>query len=321
MTGKLGDSEVYSDGDTIPVSSAGVGFAVQRGSDKVSLLDSGKISTTFDLKDPGTDSAPVDSKAYVPLYNQSLIAILDLTEGRVSRRIDLSEFNAPGDGDHSADITDGVYDPKRNIVYFMLQRIDLVALAADPAFQLHCSANKALIVGIDAATDEIVDLNGGAPGKGIELSLANPSSVSVNADGTTLYLSAAGCYDGTKLKNQGLEIVDLSDASSQTFSPDANALIRLILLGGSDALIQTQDASFESHWFRLDVASGEEQGAELADVPSAVSFDGTDLIGVQATDDVGAVVRYEIATGKSTVISKTSWAGEYGTASGTALVQ
>jgi hypothetical protein len=322
--GKLGDSAVYADGDAIPKSGGGVGFALLRKTDQVSLLDSGKISTTFDLKDPGTDTAPVDSKAYVPFLNQSLIAVLDLTEGKVSRRIDLSEFNAAGDQDHSAEIADGVYDPNKNIAYFMLQRLDFVALEADPNFRLHCSPTKALIVGIDAASDQIIDLNGSAAGKGLELSLANPSSISINADGTGLYLSAAGCYDGDTLTRQGVEVVNLSDGTSQVaYAPDAggDGLSQLILIGGSDALIKTQDASFASHWFRLDLSNGTVQGAELKEVPDAVSFDGTDLLGVQVNGDLGAVVRYDIAGQTTKVISDTSWAGKYGTTSGTALVQ
>jgi hypothetical protein len=323
-TGKVGNSEVYADGDAVPVSSAGIGFALLRQTDKVSLLDSGKISTTFDLKDPGTDTAPVDSKAYVPFLNQSLIAILDLSEGKVSRRIDLNEFNAPGDQDHSSEIVDGVYDPNQKIVYFMLQRIDLLALATDPDFHLHCTAAKALIVGIDAVHDTITDLNGSAAGKAIELSLANPSSISINADGTSLYLSAAGCYDGNQLAKQGVEVVDLTDGTSTVrYAPAAggDGLTRLIPIGGSEALIKTQDASFASHWFKLDIAAGTVQGAEMKDVPDALTFDGSDLLGVQVTGKVGAVVRYEIASATATVISKTSWAGDYATASGSALVQ
>ena len=322
-TGALSNAKTYADGDTIPVSSGGLGFTIERGaSDKVNLLDGGKISTTFDLSDVGTGTAPVDSKAYVPFYNQSLVAVLDLAEGKVSRRIDLSEFNAKGDADHSADITGAVYDPKKKIAYFLLQRIDLVALKADPAFQLHCSATKALVVGIDATTDKVIDVNGAAAGKAIELSLANPSSISINADGDTLYVGAKGCYEGTSLKQQGLEVVDLSDGTSQLdYGPaDSDGISKVITIGGNLALIQTQDAAFANHWFTLDIAAMALQGGELT-LPDAVSFDGKDLIGVQVTGKVGAVVRYDIATATTKVISKTSWAGKYDTAYGTALVQ
>jgi len=318
-TGAVGDSETYEDGDVVATSSAGVGFAIERTNDKVHLLDSGKISTTFDLKDLGTDNAPVDSKAYVPLYNQSLIAILDLSEGKVSRRIDLSQYNAAGDSDHSADIAEGVYDPNSKIAYFLLQRIDTKSY--DASLHLPCSKSPGLIVGIDTETDSIVDVNGAAEGKAIELKLVNPRSLSVNADGTTLYLLADGCYEGDEKLHQGVEVVDLSDGSSSVVyeATGTDYLSSMILTGGADALIESLDSSYATHWNKLEI--GGTLGAELANVPSAPSFDGKDLIGVEVTGSTGAVVRYDLAKETSKVISPTSWAGDYSFAGSTALVQ
>ncbi len=192
-TGEVGKSETYQDGDVVAVSSAGIGFAVERSNDKVNLLNAGEIATTFDIKDPGTDTAPVDSKAYVPVLSANFISILDLSEGKVSRRIDLSEFAVASDGDHSVDAAEGVYEAKANIAYFLLQRIDLTSY--DGA-KLPCTPVKALIIGVDAATDELLDLNGSKAGKGIELQVVNPNSLSLNADGDTAYVLGDGCYDG-----------------------------------------------------------------------------------------------------------------------------
>ncbi|MEO6601969.1 MAG: hypothetical protein ABIQ16_18970 [Polyangiaceae bacterium] len=319
-TGKVGKGETYQDGDTIAVSSAGVGFAIERSNDKVHLLDAGEISSTFDLKDPGTDTTPVDSKAYVPVLGQSFISVLDLTEGKVSRRIDLREFDDASDSDHSVDASEGVYDSNKNIVYFLLQRIDRNSY--DASFNLPCSKVNGLIIGIDAATDKIVDLNGTKAGKGIELQLVNGRSLSINADGDTAYLLADGCYDGKAKKNRGVEVVDLTDASSTVPYADetTNYLAQMILTGGSDALIRYQDENYATHWQKLDIAAGTVQ-AELDGVPSAVSFDGKDLLGVNVTTQIGTVVRYKLATEKSTVISDTSWVGKYDTAASTALVQ
>jgi hypothetical protein len=318
-SGAVGDSATYEDGDLVAASSAGVGFAIERTNDKVHLLDGGKISTTFDLKDLGTDNAPVDSKAYVPLYNQSLIVILDLTEGSVSRRIDLNQYNAAGDSDHSAEIAEGVYDPNRKIAYFLLQRIDTKSY--DTNSHLPCSKSPALVVGIDTESDEVADLNGDAEGKAIELKLVNPRSLSVNADGTALYMLADGCYDGSTKVARGVEVVDLTDGSS-TIAYKAEGedfLSRMILIGGPDALIQSLDATYTSHWNKLEI--GGALGAELANVPSAPTFDGQDLLGVEVTDTTGAVVRYKLATETSKVISPTSWAGKYSSGVSTALVQ
>lgn len=322
-SGAVGDSSTYEDGDVTTTSSAGVGFALERTRDKVHLLDGGKISTTFDIKDLGKDNAPIDSKAYVPVLNQSLIVILDLSEGKVSRRIDLSEFNAASDSDHSADIAEGVYDPGSKIAYFVLQRIDILSYDADG--KLPCSDHPGLVVGIDTETDEVVDLNGDAEGKAIELELVNQRSLSINSDGTALYMLADGCFEKDKKTSRGVEVVDLTDGTT-TVAYDASSdyesgdyLARLILTGGSDALLQSFDAEYTTHWTKLEI--GGALGAELSDVPDAVSFDGKDLIGVQVTGTVGKVVRYKLATESSTVISPTSWAGDYSSASATALVE
>src|SRR5450432_3468631 len=185
----VGDSTTYQDGDTVAVSSAGLGFALEETNDKVHLLDGGKLKTTFDVTDPGTDTAPLaDNKAYVPVYNQSLISILDLSAGKVSRRLDLSQFNDASDSDGSADITAGAYDSSSHTPYFVLARIDRNAIAADPNFHLPCTTTRGLIVGIDTTTDAIVDLNGAADGTTLPLSLVGPSSLAINAAGTSLTL-------------------------------------------------------------------------------------------------------------------------------------
>lgn len=321
-TGAVGDSTTYDDPDIGGTSSAGIGFAIERTNDKVHQLDGGKISKTFDLKDLGTNNAVTGTKAYVPLYNQSLIAVLDLTAGTISHRIDLNSYNAAGDSDHSADIAEGVYDPDSKIAYFLLQRIDLNAIKADPNFQLPCAKYSALIVGIDTRVDDVIDLNGAAPGKGIELKLANPNSLSMNKDGDTLYVLGNGCFEGSNKVKHGVEVIDLSDAST-TVAYEATGndyLARMIMTVGADALIQSLDDAYAPHWHKLDISQGT-LGNEIANVPQAPSFDGADLLGVEVTAKVGKVVRYDIATETSTEISPTSWGGDYSSARSTALVQ
>jgi hypothetical protein len=319
----VGDSETYQDGDTVPVSSAGLAFALEETNDKVHLLDGGKIKTTFDVTDPGTDKTPLaDNKAYAVIYNQSLISILDLAAGKISRRVDLTEFNDASDSDGSADITAGVWDPATHTAYFVLARIDRNALAADPSFHLPCTATRGLIVGIDTTTDAIVDLNGVADGKALPLSLVAPTSLAINAGGTSLTILASGCYDGATLSHQGVEVVDLAlGTSTQAYSPSGNDfLAQLILTSGSSALLNTFDENFGEHWYKLDLGTGT-LGSELLNVPDAVSYDGTDLLGVKVSDQVGSVVRYSIADGTSTQVTPTSWSGQYSVASGSALVE
>ena len=319
-TGALGDATTYADGDVVVASSAGLGFAIERTNDQVHLLDGGKIDKSFDLKDLGTNQAVTGTKAYVPFYNQSLIAVLDLTAGKISHRIDLNEYNAPGDSDHSAEITEGVYDPTSKVSYFLLQRIDINSYDLD--VHLPCTDQPALIVGIDSKTDQVVDLNGSAKGKAIELELVNPRSLSINADGTALYLLADGCYEGATKVRRGVEVVDLTENGQTTVANQAagsDYLASMILIGGANALLESNDSSYATHWNKLEI--GGALGAEIKNVPQGVSFDGTDLIGVKITGKVGAVVRYKIATETSTVISPTSWAGDYSFGAFTALAK
>jgi len=321
-SGAVGTHTTFEDSDLMATSSAGIGFAIERTNDKVHRLSGGTVSRTFDLKNPGTDTAPVASKAYVPFLKQSLIAILDLTEGKVSRRIDLNEYNAEGDGDHSADIAEGVYDPTSKIAYFLLQRIDRSSINAASNFNLPCAASRGLIVGINSETDAVVDLNGSATGKAIELKLVNPRSLSINANGTKLTLLADGCYKGINKLHRGVEVVDLTDHTTAVAyqAVDSNYLARLILTGGGEALLQSFDANFATLWNKLNIDGGT-LGAEIHNVPQAVSFDGTDLLGVEAAAKVGKVVRYKLATETSTVVSDSSWVGDYSSASATALVE
>ena len=321
-SGAVGDTATYDDFDLVAISSAGIGFALERTNDKLHQLDGGKISKTIDLKDAGTNKPVAGTKAYVPFYNQSLIAVVDLTEGTVSHRIDLNAYNAPGDSDHSADITEAVYDPKSKIAYFLLQRIDVNSINMATNYQLRCTKNRALIVGIDTRVDELIDLNGDAAGKGIELNLVNPRSLSINADGDTLYMLAEGCYEGDHKALRGIEVVDLNDGSTTVAYQAAgdDYLASMIKTTGSDALIESLDDLGASLWHKIDLAQGT-LGNQLANVPQAPSFDGADLLGVNVTAKVGKVVRYKISTETSTEISPTSWGGDYTRASSTALVQ
>ncbi|MET0792062.1 MAG: hypothetical protein ABW061_11125 [Polyangiaceae bacterium] len=322
--GTVTKGETYADSDVVTVSSAGVGFALERTNDKLHIIENGKSTATVDLTEVGSDTAAIDNKAYVPFLNKSAIAIVDLGDGKVSRRIDLSAYDVAADTDKSVDVAGGVYDPTAKVAYFILQRIDRNTIVS-PEFQLACATAAALVIGIDTTTDELVDLNGSATGKAIELKLANPGSVAINADGSALYVLSAGCYEAGKLKSQGVEVVDPSDGSSTVaYAPEGeDYLAQLILTKGSDALLGSFDSAGATHWNTLDIAKGDLVGAELKDVPQAVTYDGTDLLGVQVLEDttVGSVVRYDIATGALTPISDSSWAGDYSVASSSALVE
>jgi len=319
----VGDRTVFADGDAVAVSSGGLGFVLERTNDKANLLEGGKIKTTFDLTVAGNASDTVTNKAYVTLYNKTLLSVLDLTAGTVAKRIDLTEFDV-GDKDGSSEISGQAYDSAKKIAYYVLARIDRKSAVA-PDYQLQCTTNKALIVGIDTTTDSIVDLNGAADGKGLELSLAAPESLELSADGKLLMLVGAGCYTGGKLKSAGVEVIDIgTGASTIPFDavPHADTLYHLndlLLVGGVNALLQVADTNYAYHWYPLNLSNGT-LGVELNNVPSGATYDGKDLLGVKFAT-VPSVVRYNIGTDSTTKIVDSPWAGTYGTSSGSALVQ
>ncbi len=316
-TGAVDGDATYADGDAVAVSSGGLGFALERGKGKVHLLNGGTVETTFDLNETATgEKVALTNKAYVPLLSESTVTVLDLQTGKVAKRIDLSQYNAASDRDGSADIDGAVYDSTKKIAYFLLGRIDFTSF--DASFHLPCASTNALIVGIDATTDAVVDLNGDKAGEAAELSLINPGSVSLAADGSLVVL-ANGCYDGAVLKHRGVEVVGANGTSQVVFVPTNDDYMgKLILVGGSNALLGTSDATtFESHWYKLDLAAGT-LGPPLVGVPNAASFDGTDVLGVGTA---GAVIRYDIATSTAKTVSAKSWAGDYSSAASTALVR
>ncbi len=115
---------------------------------------------------------------------------------------------------------------------------------------------------------------------------------------------------------------NLRACNSHAFDAAAtyNSYYKPVLTGGSSALLHSFDENFGEHWYKLDLGAGT-LGSELLNVPDAVSYDGTDLLGVKITGKVGSVVRYHLADGTSTDITATSWSGQYSSASGTTLVK
>ncbi len=318
------DSTVYPDpkGDVITVGSGGLGFVLQRTLDKVTLLNGSKVQTTFDITSAGTGtSADIAHKAYVPVYNKNFISILDLSAGTVAGRIDLSQFNDPTDSDGSVNTSFAMYDPGQKIAYFVLARIDLDSY--DTNGNLPCSATKSLVVGVDATTDTIVDLNGSADGTALELYLANPSAATLSSDGKTITVLDFGCYAGGQTK-QGVELVHLDTASRTiAYAPtDDNSPGDLILLGGQQALLHAYDVNFNDFWNKLDLSTGI-LGAQLNNVPQGAVFDGNDVLGVtiDSTSQAAAVVKYNVSNDTTTTIIGSPWVGKYSAVAGTSLVE
>jgi len=318
-----------SDADAVPAASGGLGFVLERTNGRVDLLAAdGTLDKSFDVAQTGSGSAVATSRAYVPLYDDSRVAVLDLGAGTVSHSLDLSSYLDASDGDGSVDADNAVYDKQSGRLYLTLQRIDRTTIAA-PSYELACPPVPSLLIAFDTTTDTEVDLNGSAAGKAIALSTVNP--VSAVLDQGKLVILSAGCFDtsdgGATRVKQGVESVDPSTGQSSVLYQSSNDdfLARMLLVGAGQTLVDRFDSSFIEHWNRYQVGASA-LGSELVGWPDGVSYDGSGgLFGVATTSSDGgsnvAVVRYDLTTGNTTTLLSSPWQGPVTSAAGTALVE
>jgi len=316
----------FDDGDAVPAASGGVGFVLERTNDVIHVLGAdGKIAHTVDMQAAPTGGAVTGRKAYVLLYATNDIAVVDVDAGTVTKHIDLSSFQASGDSDGAIDMDDIVFDAAENRAYVTLGRIDLNTIQA-PNFELACPTWNGLVVGIDATTDAVVDLNGASDGEAAELSLVSPSGIHLDSAQNRVVVLSSGCMTpgdgGSTRTRQGVEAVDLATgAVTVLLAPDnQDYLNRLVLVGGGQALLNTFDDLGTEHWYDWTLGAAA-LGADLTDVPSMPSFDGAGgLLGIRFGASA-EVVRYELSNGNVTTVVGSPWTGSFSSAGGTALVR
>jgi len=338
-----------SDGDAVPAASGGLGFVLERTSSKVDLLTTaGDIETSIDVGKAavgGAGSGPTNpvsiaaipttasgggtaGKAYVLLYEENRVAVVDLGAGSVSKTIDLSAFLDSADGDGAVDMNSAIVTAGR--VYFLLGRIDRTTITA-PSYELACSTAKGQLVAIDVATDTVVDLNGSAAGQGIDLGLTNPIELALDDAQNRLLVLSAGCFQagdgGSTRVSHGVETVDLTNlAVGSALAPqNQDFLARLVLLDSSTALVNTFDSTFAEHWYPWKITTTT-LGTELSGIPASPSpEDSTHLLGVSINaNDAGTsvdVVRYNVEKQTSVSVVGSPWQGSFSAAAGTALVR
>jgi hypothetical protein len=335
----------YDDTDIVPRASGGHGFLLERGNGMLNVLDTdAHVTARVDLhtRDSGSDKPnPNDvvyapsvggpAKAYVSLYDEGKIAIVDLDGAAHSVSfVDLSSFADPSDTDGSPDPATGFFDPQKGRAYFVMQRTDVNTAKSDP-FVIHCPPPSApsLLVAVDVTTDQLVDLNGAATGVALPLSLVAPADVALDLSGRRAYLLDNGCgkpdgTDGGLARTLGgVESVDLDTlATAVAFTPATGDFFsRIQLFGHSTALLQSFDANFSTLWNRWDTASPT-LGPTLTGVPDAAVFEtaGT-LVGVMSHNGRPEVARYELSTQTATRVVAAPWTHDYTFTAGAALVK
>lgn len=153
---------------------------------KLDAREPWKVVATWDvLGDDPTEAEPTNAnpvavvpvscdKAYVLRFNRNKIAVIDPSSngGKPTKYIDLGPLVQDGDPG-VLEVTSAVYVSSKKRVYVLLGNADLSRVDST-GFTILCTDLKPSIVAIDVETDELVDLGGQAPGKGIFLEGYNP---------------------------------------------------------------------------------------------------------------------------------------------------
>jgi hypothetical protein len=319
-----------ADQDSVAYASGGFGFVLERGLGKAILLDAMRPwmpSITTDVNDTPDAGAYAANpralllttgvKAYAVRYASNVVPVIDIVTGTVTARIDLSPFVAPDDPDGLVDVQDAFYDPTAQLAYFLLQRINQFDFSGSAPDNLGaCIASAPEIVGVDTTTDEIVDLNGAAPGQAIDLLGANPQSMTADFIGGRIIVPDTGCYvapdggldAGPEVRvGRGIESVAISTATPswlyQTTAPDR--LNGLLWVDGSRAFVNVGDGWFA---WNPNVSS---LGVLAAGFPQAPLYDGSGhVVGLAfAMSDAGpdagvswSVVSWDVTTSQITTL-------------------
>jgi hypothetical protein len=323
----------FSDSDIVPRVSGGQGFVIERTKGALSVVSStAEVISTIDLNaDPSVDGGagalnPHDvvytpPKAFVSLYGESAIAVVNVQSGHVQSRVDLSSLHDASDSDGSSDPDVGFYDDMTKRVYFVVQRTDLFSGKA-PDFAIKCPQVPSVLVAIDPMTEKVVDLNGAADGFALPLSFIAPADVAVDATNRRAIILSNGCADSTgKRVKAGIEAVNLDTLALTTlYTSTSGFLSDFTLLTPMSGVVTSFDDNFATHYNLWGTAS-QQLGAELTGVPDMPVAEDTDsLLGV-AFEAEPRVKRFHISTKKAITVVSSPWSGKWTTAAGNALVR
>lgn len=320
--------------DSVVTASGDRGFVLFRKTGQLQALQQGRpwiadklldVNDTAEAGDYGTNPQAivvgVGTKAYVARLGLNTVKVVDVGTGRATGTIDFAQFLASGDPDGRVDIADAVYDASKKRVYFLLQRVDQYEYGSVPPDYIGvCKPFHGMVVGIDANTDALVDMNGAGAGLGAELLGANPQHFYL--DGDRLLVVDVGCIvpsdggsdAGVVVRDQrGVEQVNVATgAASWLLSSTAEARIdALLYLDGTHAYLHQGD------WFAWDPTNGA-LGPKKA-LPQSPVYDrvARRILGLQApaadagTADGGAgfaLVSWDPATEKTSTVATSVFA-------------
>jgi hypothetical protein len=296
-------------------------------------------SSLLPYSDPYAVVVGAGGLAYVLPYNRNEIGILQTSQevdaGPPMGVIDLSGLLQANDPDGTVEITEGVYVASTKMLFVVLENIDRRAVSKN-GYYLYCSGTVSTVVGIDTATNSIVNLGGGGPGGSIALQGFNPVPGGLVYDAAgdgRLLLLEEGCYKspamdggaaGARSKG-GVEAVSLNTYAttillnfSDTFKPPSGYPSGFVYEGPTEAVLGFDFEGSETYRWNpktttLDLAM------KVPNAPDLFTYDGQgNLLGTVTTyGDSGtsstSVVSVAIATGNSTPLAMNpfSTAGGY----------
>jgi hypothetical protein len=324
-------------GDVKPYASGGRGFLLDRSNGKVIVLDrtqpwDAQKTFTFSVEDGDAEAgaAPANpyavvvaaaSKAYVVRYGSNRVLVVDIDTGTVTGTVDLSPFVQAGDPDGLVETWDGVFDPAKGRVYFLLQRIDQTNRGLDPDRVSQCLPFGPTIVGIDVSNDHVVNLgnsDGGSPG--LSLLGQNPQSLVPDLANGRFLVVESGCYEAPEggavdpdagatysRKARGIEAIDLATGHSSWLYEHAQAdrLADLILIDATHAYVERTDENYQNHWYGWD-PTATTLGPEIATFPENGFYDQGRVVGFSTNYVEGgtalSVVAYDVGSGQTSTL-------------------
>jgi hypothetical protein len=211
-----------STGDALAYASNGRAFIIDQAAGDVYLLDRDSPQTLAAIKEihtsigldggsePSNPYAVVmvsETKGYIVRYDSNELMVVDVTKTNASgiftaqSVIDLTAFAGSAG---LARMVDGAFNPATNTAYIALERIDTHTLSC---------TDDALLVPINAATDQVVDRNTSGTvdvGDAIPLVGRNPSNIVSDLANNRLLVVNQGCNEGDGgARGADIDIVDL----------------------------------------------------------------------------------------------------------------
>ncbi|HLK36549.1 MAG TPA: hypothetical protein VKU41_07330 [Polyangiaceae bacterium] len=239
----------------------------------------------YSYSDPVGVVVTAGNKAYVLRYTRNDVAVLDASQGvdagAPAGTIDLGgQVQAGGDG--VVEMSAGVYVASRQILYVLLGNIDKNNVGCN-GYCFLCSTTHPTVVGIDVASDKLVDLNGSAPGTALTLDGYSPvfgtGAMAYDAAQDRLIVLETGCNEtaadggvGPIVRREVEELSLFTGASRTLLDLDTQGFPQSLTYIDAHRAIVQLDSTYA--WDPTTSALGR----TIPNAPDAFAWDGADAL-------------------------------------------